>query len=81
MRRQRQGGAYSPKELVKHAIDYMQLNLEEPVGVAEVARALAVSPTYLGVVFRRHTGRSPSDFLIDLRLERAREYLEFSPCR
>ena len=76
VRRQRQGGAYSPKELVKHAIDYMQVNLEEPVGVAEVAKALAVSPTYLGVVFRRHTGRSPSDFLIDLRLERAKEYLE-----
>jgi transcriptional regulator GlxA family with amidase domain len=28
------------------------------------------------VVFRRHTGRSPNDFLIDLRLERAKEYLE-----
>ena len=76
VRRLRRGGAYSPKELVKQAIDYMQLNLEEAVGVSEVAGALAVSPTYLGVIFRRHTGRSPSDFLIDLRLERAKEYLE-----
>ena len=56
------GRAYSAKELVKHAIDYMQLNLEEAVGVAEVAKALAVSPTYLGVVFRRHTGAAPATF-------------------
>ncbi len=76
VRRQRHGRAYSAKELVKQAIDYMQQNLEEAIGVAEVAKALAVSPTYLGVVFRRHTGRSPNDFLIDLRLERAKEYLE-----
>lgn len=76
VREQRRGQSYSPKELVKQAIQYMQQNLEAGIGVAEVAEALAVSPTYLGVVFRRHTGRSPNDYLIGLRLERAREYLE-----
>ena len=76
VRRQRRGQSYAPKELVKQAIAYMQENLEEEIGVAGVAQALALSPTYLGVIFRRHTGRSPSDYLIDLRLERAKEYLE-----
>ena len=76
VRQQRRGQSHSPKELVKQAIQYMQQNLEEAAGVAEVAQALAVSPTYLGVIFRRHTGRSPNDYLIDLRLERAKEYLE-----
>jgi AraC-like DNA-binding protein len=65
----------SAKELVRAAIDYMQANLEEPLTVAAIAGALAVSPTYLGVLFRRHTGRSPSDHLIELRMARAKEYL------
>jgi AraC-like DNA-binding protein len=76
VRRQRRSRSQSPKELVKAAIDCMQQNLEEEIGVAEVAQALAVSPTYLGVIFKQHTGRSPSDYLIDLRLARAKEYLE-----
>ncbi len=76
VRGQRRSHAYSPKELVRRAIECMQENLEETVGVGEVAQMLAVSPTYLGVVFRQHTGRSPSDYLIDLRLERAKHYLE-----
>jgi AraC-like DNA-binding protein len=76
VREQRRGSAYSPKELVKQAIDFMQQNLEESIGPAEVAKTLAISPTYLGVIFRRHTGRSPNDYLIDLRLERAKEYLQ-----
>jgi AraC-like DNA-binding protein len=57
------GRALAPTDYmdVRAAIDYMQANLEEPVTVASIAAALAVSPTYLGVLFRQHTGRSPSD--------------------
>jgi AraC-like DNA-binding protein len=76
VREQRRGSAYSPKQLVQQAVDFMQLNLEESIGPADVAQSLAVSQTYLGVIFRRHIGRSPNDYLIDLRLERAKEYLE-----
>lgn len=73
--RQTQAQPASPKELVRAAVAYMQENLEEPVTVSGVAAALAVSPTYLGVLIKEHTGRTPSEHLIDLRLARAKEYL------
>ena len=63
------------QEIVRKAIDFMQQNLETPITVADVASAVALSPTYFGIVFYEQTGRKPVDFLIDLRIERAKEYL------
>lgn len=63
------------KELVRQAIDFMQRNLETSIDVAEVARAVALTPSYFCALFTEQTGRNPSDFLIDLRIERAKEYL------
>jgi AraC-like DNA-binding protein len=62
-------------EIVRQAIDFMQDNLETPVRVADVARAVALNPTYFGIVFADQMGRSPVDYLIDLRIERAKHYL------
>jgi AraC-like DNA-binding protein len=75
-REQRGGRSIASKELVRQAIHFMQENLEERIGVIEVAKSLAVSPSHLSVTFRRITGRSPIDHLIDLRLSRAKAYLE-----
>lgn len=63
------------KQIVRRAIEFMQQNLETEIGVVEVARAVAVSPSYLYVLFMEQVGCNPSDFLINLRLERAKEYL------
>jgi AraC-like DNA-binding protein len=64
--------------IVRKAIDFMQENLESQITVADVARAVALSPTYFGIIFKEQMGRNPVDFLIDLRLERAKEYLAHS---
>jgi AraC-like DNA-binding protein len=63
------------KTLVRQAIEYMQQHLEGPLRIADVARHVALSPTYFGIIFLEQTGFSPGDYLIDLRLERARHYL------
>jgi AraC-like DNA-binding protein len=63
------------KAIVQRAIDYMQQNLENPVTVNEVATTLALSPAYFCKLFKEETGRSPSSFLIDLRISRAKEFL------
>lgn len=67
--------AHERKEIVRKAIDLMQEKLEAPIHVADVARALALSPSYFSTLFTEQTGHNPSEFLIDLRLERAKEYL------
>jgi len=63
------------KETVRQAIDVMEKNLENSITVAGVARAVALSPSHFCTLFTAQTGRNPSDFLIDLRIERAKEYL------
>jgi AraC-like DNA-binding protein len=61
--------------LIRKAIDFMQRNLEEGITIADVAQQVALSPTYFGIVFTEQMGRSPIEFLTDMRIERAREYL------
>jgi AraC-like DNA-binding protein len=62
-------------QLVRQAIDYMQANLEASITVAQVAKSVALSESYFCTLFAEATGRTPRDYLIDLRLERAKEYL------
>jgi AraC-like DNA-binding protein len=63
------------KVRMRQAVAFMQQHVEAPIDVADVARAVAMSPSYFCEVFTHHLGRTPSDFLIDLRLARAKEYL------
>ncbi len=73
-----EGRAEQQKRIVSCAIEFMQLHLEEPIGVPEVAHAVSLSPHYLAELFAAQTGQAPSDFLIALRVERAKEYLAFT---
>jgi AraC-like DNA-binding protein len=41
----------------------------------ELAEFAHVSPSYLGSIFRRVTGRSPIDYLIEIRINRAKNLL------
>jgi AraC family transcriptional activator FtrA len=50
--------------------------VHEPFTIASMARAAAMSPRTFMRRFRDATGRSPAEWLIDARLERARELLE-----
>jgi AraC-like DNA-binding protein len=66
------------RAIVEQAINFMQENLEEAITVANVAEAVALSPTYFGIIFAENIGRTPIEFLIDLRLKRAKEYLAYT---
>ncbi len=61
--------------MARRAIDYMEEHLEDQIGVAEVARHFGLTPAYFATQFLAETGRTPSEVLIDLRLQRARQYL------
>jgi AraC-like DNA-binding protein len=66
------------RQVVRRAITYMQAHLEDPIGVVDIARSVALSPHYLGELFLEQTGLSPGDFLVRLRIERAKEYLTYT---
>lgn len=64
------------KAVVHRAIEFMRDQLEDDITVADVAHVLNVSPAYFCRLFTEETGRNPRDYLIDLRVARAKEFLK-----
>lgn len=60
---------------VERAWAAMHRRYAEPIGVAEIAREVEVSPAHLSRLFAHHAGRGPARVLLDLRIERAQELL------
>ena len=73
------GAAGAGREFMQRlepAIRIIQSRCSERVSVGELARACAMSPTYLGRSFRRMFGRSPYQYLQQYRLSMAASELE-----
>jgi two-component system, response regulator YesN len=64
--------------LIKMALNVMSSKFTEDIHLSEIADELCVTPNYLSRLFRQETGRSFSDYLSDLRMEKAIELLKSS---
>ena len=60
---------------LERAIEAIRGNLETGVSLAEIAEAAGVSPSHFASLFRRSTGLAPHQYLIQCRVERARDLL------
>lgn len=60
---------------IGQAIAYMQAHYTDSLTLDGIAARFGFSPRHLTLRFRQRTGTSPIDYLIRLRLERAREWL------
>jgi AraC-like DNA-binding protein len=56
-------------------LEYVREHLSEPLTVADMAERVSLSPSAFAHLFRDVTGRSPYQFLKEMRLDRARELL------
>ena len=61
---------------VRQAIDYVQAHLDQDLSLAQIAAAISISPTYFSRLFKRATGSSPHQYVIQQRVERAKELLK-----
>lgn len=61
---------------VREAVRLLSKDLRRPPGLAEVARAVNLSPSRLAHLFKRATGLPPARYLKRLRMERARTLFE-----
>ncbi|WKX72781.1 GlxA family transcriptional regulator [Streptomyces sp. XD-27] len=57
-------------------LEWMHDNLDTPLTIADIARRAAMSPRSLSRRFRAQTGTTPLRWLLNRRLQRARELLE-----
>jgi transcriptional regulator GlxA family with amidase domain len=58
------------------AVAWIESNAGRPITVADIAAAAAVSERTLSRLFQRHLGRSPLQFLNELRVKRAQMWLQ-----
>ncbi len=67
-------GAAMPPQVVR-AIQTMENHLHEPLKVEAIARKVGWSHEHLSRSFAKHTGRTPREMLLQLRIERACQLL------
>lgn len=60
----------------EEAKKYMQNNFHKKINVEDVAAHLCLSRAYLRNIFHQYNGISPQQYLINLRIERAKELLQ-----
>ncbi|AGA57668.1 response regulator containing CheY-like receiver domain and AraC-type DNA-binding domain [Thermobacillus composti KWC4] len=69
------------RHIVAQAVEYMQSRYTEKIGLQEVADHVCVSKNYFSEIFKRVTGQNFIDYLIRLRLDRAKELLQTTPLK
>lgn len=68
------GGGLAPAQF-RRAVDYMHSHLGNDLSLQSIADAAGLSTFHFSRLFKRSAGLSPHQYLIRLRLERARELL------
>lgn len=66
------------KDLVEKAILFMEQNYASQIQLKELAGLVSLSPVYFGKIFRQITDLSPIQYLIKIRLEKAKMLLLYS---
>jgi AraC family transcriptional regulator, glycine betaine-responsive activator len=66
-------GVHHPKLI--RAVEIMEANIEEPLSQEMLARHIGLSRRQLERLFRRHLSRTPAQYYLETRLERARHLL------
>jgi AraC family transcriptional regulator len=68
-------GGLDEKRL-RNAIAYIVAHLSEEISIHEVAKAVHLSPFHFARAFKVSTGRPPHQFVIERRIERAKQMLQ-----
>lgn len=62
--------------IVKKIISYLNENYNSKISLDQIAHNMYLSPVYISKIFKEETGESPINYLIKIRLEKAKEILQ-----
>jgi len=65
-------------QLMEEAVRYLKAHVAETFRIDSLVRHMGYSRARLFALFKRHTGLTPNDYLVRLRIEKARELLSGS---
>ncbi|MBQ8281283.1 MAG: helix-turn-helix domain-containing protein [Lachnospiraceae bacterium] len=68
--------SYSRTYVVNKIIKYLNDNYDKKISLDQIASNMYLSPVYISKMFKEKTGDSPINYLIRIRLEKAKEMLE-----
>src|SRR5690606_16107770 len=69
-------GQHSPEEIVLMLQEYIKNNFADDINFNLIAQKFSYSSSYLSRLFAQHTGQSPSKYLMDIRINRAKYLLQ-----
>ena len=64
------------KELIQVSINYIKNNFERDISIRDIAKFAFLSPSYFTRVFKEEVGLTPINYLMNVRIERAKELLQ-----
>ncbi len=68
--------SYNKSYAVKRIVNYLNENYEQKISLDQIAHNMYLSPVYISKIFKEETGESPINYLIKIRLEKAKDILE-----
>lgn len=66
--------------IVKKIISYLNENYASHISLDQIAHNMYLSPVYISKLFKEETGESPINYLIQIRLEKAKDILLTDNC-
>lgn len=63
------------KKFVEESIQYMKAHYAEEISLEKIANRFFLNQTYFSRLFKQYTGSTFTDYLIELRMEKAKELL------
>lgn len=69
---------YSSSTYLEHAIQFMQLNYQRNIQISEIAEYIGITRSYLFNIFKQKLNIAPKDYLLQYRMDKAKEQLETS---
>jgi len=60
---------------VQKSISFMKMNYMNPIGVGDAAAFVGLERTYFSKIFHQQTGMTPQNFLLQVRIDQARQLL------
>ena len=70
-------GSQAPRTslYVAKAVEWLEVHFPRDITIAEVVAFIGLNPKYFSRLFKAETGRSPQDFLVHLRMDKAQSLL------
>jgi AraC-like DNA-binding protein len=76
--RHRKNSAMQVHPVVQNIYNYIAASYHEDISLKTLSSQLHFSPSYLGQIFKQHTGRLFSDYLCEYRIRQAKQLLAHS---